>query len=405
MDGDAAHVPLTWIKAVLDELTKTIGDRKVFVLSILGLQSSGKSTLLNTMFGLQFAVSAGRCTRGAFMQLVEVDSSIRNQLGYDFVLIIDTEGLRSPELSTKISLTHDNELATFIIGIGDMTVINIMGENPSEMHDILQICVQAFMRMKQVKITPSCIFVHQNVAEAAAGDKNIEGRRRLLEKLDEMAQMAAEEEHTKLQNQIGSGLMLDVSLVDLTAEFDKVYNPLKKEIEKYFTEDKNKETLIKWKANIETRFKSLRHELIDRTVKQCKDLLNSKKSRSELDQRKAKYTDELTEQSKRLASELKSLHLKDEQIIEEFDNLWVNWTTEVLKSQPREEPGCWAQCPFCKAICTNTIPNHDGDHSVKFHRCEALAGWHYHNTDNFSVDFCTTSFSGKQEQRNGTNER
>ncbi|XP_041946921.1 interferon-induced very large GTPase 1-like [Alosa sapidissima] len=197
MDGDAAHVPSVWINAVLDELIKTLGDKKVFVLSILGIQSSGKSTLLNTMFGLQFAVSAGRCTRGAFMQLIEVDSSIRNDLGYDFVIIVDTEGLRSPELSTKISLNHDNELATFIIGIGDVTVINIMGENPSEMHDILQICVQAFLRMKQVKFNPSCIFVHQNVAESSAGDKNIEGRRRLLEKLDEMAQMAAKEENVE----------------------------------------------------------------------------------------------------------------------------------------------------------------------------------------------------------------
>ncbi|KAF4115328.1 hypothetical protein G5714_002817 [Onychostoma macrolepis] len=28
---------------------------------------------------------------------------------------------------------------------------------------------------------------------------------------------------------------------------------------------------------------------------------------------------------------------------------------------------CWVQCPFCKAICTNTIENHDGDHSVAIH--------------------------------------
>ncbi|XP_069053993.1 interferon-induced very large GTPase 1-like [Lepisosteus oculatus] len=194
MDGDAAHVPLVWIEAVLDKLTERLGDRKVFVLSVLGVQSSGKSTLLNTMFGLQFTVSAGRCTRGAFMQLVRVSEEVRAQLQYDFVLVVDTEGLRSPELSNKTSLSHDNELATLIIGIGDMTLINIMGENPSEMQDILQICVQAFLRMTSVQIKPSCIFVHQNVAEASANDKNMEGRRCLLEKLDEMARIAATEE-------------------------------------------------------------------------------------------------------------------------------------------------------------------------------------------------------------------
>uniref|UniRef100_W5NNG9 Interferon-induced very large GTPase 1-like n=1 Tax=Lepisosteus oculatus TaxID=7918 RepID=W5NNG9_LEPOC len=194
MDGDAAHVPLLWIEAVLDKLKEKIGDRKVFVLSVLGVQSSGKSTLLNTMFGLQFTVSAGRCTRGVFMQLVRVSEDVRAQLQYDFVLVVDTEGLRSPELSNKTTLSHDNELATFIIGIGDMTVINIMGENPSEMQDILQICVQAFLRMKSVQIKPSCVFVHQNVAESSANSKNMEGRRRLQEKLDEMSRIAAKEE-------------------------------------------------------------------------------------------------------------------------------------------------------------------------------------------------------------------
>ncbi|RXM92993.1 Interferon-induced very large GTPase 1 [Acipenser ruthenus] len=194
MDGDAAHVPVEWIGAILDSLTDKLGEKKIFVLSVLGIQSSGKSTLLNAMFGLQFTVSAGRCTRGAFMQLVKVDEQIREKLQFDFVLVVDTEGLRSPELNNKSLLNHDNELATFIIGIGDMTVINIMGENPCEMQDILQICVQAFLRMKKVKLSPSCLFVHQNVADASASDSNMEGRRRLQERLDEMARIAAKHE-------------------------------------------------------------------------------------------------------------------------------------------------------------------------------------------------------------------
>ncbi|MBN3312608.1 GVIN1 GTPase, partial [Atractosteus spatula] len=168
MDGDASYVPLGWIEAVLDKLIHKVGDKQIFVLSILGVQSSGKSTLLNTMFGLHFPVSAGRCTRGAFMQLVTVDQKIRDELQYDFVLIVDTEGLRSPEINNATALAHDNELATFIVGIADATLINIMGESLLDMQDILQICVQAFMRMKRVSITPSCLFVHQNVAEPSA---------------------------------------------------------------------------------------------------------------------------------------------------------------------------------------------------------------------------------------------
>uniref|UniRef100_A0A8C5U5L1 VLIG-type G domain-containing protein n=1 Tax=Malurus cyaneus samueli TaxID=2593467 RepID=A0A8C5U5L1_9PASS len=176
MDGDASYVPL------------------LFVLSVLGIQSTGKSTLLNAMFGLQFNVSAGRCTRGAFMQLIPVSEELQQDVGFDFVLVVDTEGLRAIEMANKHSLNHDNELATFVIGIGNLTVINIFGENPSEMQDVLQIAVQAFLRMKKVNLSPSCLFVHQNVGEITAKEKNMEGQRRLQEKLDEMTVIAAQQE-------------------------------------------------------------------------------------------------------------------------------------------------------------------------------------------------------------------
>ncbi|KAF1379191.1 hypothetical protein PFLUV_G00173500 [Perca fluviatilis] len=194
MDGDAGHVPLTWISSLLDEVIKKLGDKRVFVLSVLGVQSSGKSTMLNAMFGLQFAVSAGRCTKGAFMQLVKVSEEIKEDFQFDYVLVVDTEGLRALELEGNATLHHDNELATFVVGLGNMTLINIFGENPAEMQDVLQIVVQAFMRMKKVKLSPSCVFVHQNVTDIAAAEKNMDGKRRLQEKLDQMAKLAAKEE-------------------------------------------------------------------------------------------------------------------------------------------------------------------------------------------------------------------
>ncbi|XP_030591318.1 interferon-induced very large GTPase 1-like [Archocentrus centrarchus] len=194
MDGDAGQVPLTWISGILDEVIKKLGDQRVFVLSVLGLQSSGKSTMLNAMFGLQFAVSAGRCTKGAFMQLVKVSEELRKVFQFEYVLVVDTEGLRALELAGNATLHHDNELATFVVGLGNLTLINIFGENPADMQDVLQIVVQAFMRMKKVKLSPSCVFVHQNVTDIAATEQNMDGKRRLQEKLDQMAQLAAKEE-------------------------------------------------------------------------------------------------------------------------------------------------------------------------------------------------------------------
>ncbi|XP_050975869.1 interferon-induced very large GTPase 1 isoform X2 [Labeo rohita] len=194
MDGDAAHVPVIWISAVLDQLIQKLGDQRVFVLSVLGIQSSGKSTMLNAMFGLQFTVSAGRCTRGAFMQLVKVSDEMKSQMNFDYILVVDTEGLRSLDLAGTSTRHHDNELATFVVGLGNLTLINIFGENLAEMQDVLQIVVQAFMRMKKVRLSPRCVFVHQNVSEVTAGEKNMEGRRRLQEKLDEMTKLAAKDE-------------------------------------------------------------------------------------------------------------------------------------------------------------------------------------------------------------------
>ncbi|XP_034165366.2 interferon-induced very large GTPase 1-like isoform X1 [Pangasianodon hypophthalmus] len=199
MDGDTDYVPLTWVTAVLDEVTKILGDQRVFVLSVLGIQSSGKSTMLNAMFGLQFAVSAGRCTRGAFMQLVRVSEDRKEDLKFDYILVVDTEGLRSLEMSGN-SIHHDNELSTFVVGLGNMTLINILGENPNEMQEILQIVVHAFLRMKQVRLNPSCMFVHQNVCDIAAREKIMDGRRHLQETLDKMTKLAAKDEDYCAEN-------------------------------------------------------------------------------------------------------------------------------------------------------------------------------------------------------------
>ncbi|KAI2666980.1 Interferon-induced very large GTPase 1 [Labeo rohita] len=175
MDGDAAHVPVIWISAVLDQLIQKLGDQRVFVLSVLGIQSSGKSTMLNAMFGLQFAVSAGRCTRGAFMQLVGVSDEMKTQMNFDYILVVDTEGLRALEVAGRSTRNHDNELATFVVGLANLTLINIFGENPSETQD------------------------EENVSDVTAGEKNKEGRRRLQKTLDEMTKLAAKDEVCSVQ--------------------------------------------------------------------------------------------------------------------------------------------------------------------------------------------------------------
>uniref|UniRef100_A0A8D0GZN1 VLIG-type G domain-containing protein n=1 Tax=Sphenodon punctatus TaxID=8508 RepID=A0A8D0GZN1_SPHPU len=458
MDGDASYVPLKWIGEVFDKLIEKLGDKKVFVLSVLGIQSTGKSTLLNAMFGLQFSVSSGRCTRGAFMQLIKVDENLQQDLNIDFLLVVDTEGLRAIEMANKFSLNHDNELATFVIGIGNMTLINIFGENPSEMQDILQIAVQAFLRMKQVHLSPSCFFVHQNVGEITAKEKNMEGRRRLQEKLDEMTLTAAQQEFCditcfsdvirfdvnthihyfahlwegdppmappnpsysqnvqELKQEIllaakkePRGRILSMSelkvrisdlwnallnenfifsfkntleiaaysrletifsqwtwqlrshILDLQTELNnqirnrkeecrvtreslenqvkEKYDTIMKDLQKYFSEEKESEILIQWKTNIEIKLNELKSSLIDETKRKCEELIRLMKNKSKVDGKKSEYENELFKRSKELALSLKGIELSEAELKENFNFLWKEWLYAVSSDAPyAEEP-------------------------------------------------------------------
>jgi hypothetical protein len=192
MDGDTAHVPLMWILAVLDHVKTKLNDPQILVISIVGIQSSGKSTLLNTLFGVNFSVSAGRCTRGAHMQLLPFHCSFKKN---SYLLLVDTEGLRAPELDATQTHNHDNQLGTFVIGLAQLTLINIHGEVLADMNDILQTAVHAFLRMKHVTtLSPGCHFVHQNVPAVMASNKGMIGRAKITDNLDEMTQIAAKKE-------------------------------------------------------------------------------------------------------------------------------------------------------------------------------------------------------------------
>ena len=193
MDGDSSYIPLKWFNAVFSNLVRKTNNAKIFVISVLGIQSSGKSTMLNTMFGLEFPVSAGRCTRGAFASLIPVSDLLKSASNFDYVLIIDTEGLRGstdPEVRQ-----HDNELATFAIGVADLTIVNIFGENYNDMKEFLEIAVHAFLKMKLVKEKRLCQIVHQNVAAVEASDVLASERITLRKKLDDMAKLAAIQEN------------------------------------------------------------------------------------------------------------------------------------------------------------------------------------------------------------------
>ena len=93
IDGDTDLIERASFSAVIDwvqALKKN--NSKLFVLTILGPQSSGKSTLLNYLLGSNFHVSSGRCTKGLNAMLLRTDFLETKE-----ILVLDSEGIFSIE--------------------------------------------------------------------------------------------------------------------------------------------------------------------------------------------------------------------------------------------------------------------------------------------------------------------
>ncbi|CAG8801413.1 15011_t:CDS:1, partial [Racocetra fulgida] len=189
IDGDSGKVSGAWLFAIFKEISMKYPDLRIFVISILGLQSSGKSTLLNALFSCRFAVSPGRCTRGLFRRLLFLESELREELNVDAILLIDTEGLGAPEkVNEKDALQKDRLLATFVMGISNLTLINVLGEYMNDLIEILQIAIVAMARLEKAKIAPD-IFMVQHLTERNTA-KTSSGQIQLCEALQKALKVA-----------------------------------------------------------------------------------------------------------------------------------------------------------------------------------------------------------------------
>jgi GTPase Era involved in 16S rRNA processing len=160
LDGDSETISGPWLTAICDNVYQRVPKMQVFVISILGLQSSGKSTLLNALFGCKFAVSVGRCTRGLFMRLLFLDENMKKKLNFDAIILIDTEGLGAPEKQNEANAERkDRILATFAMGVSHLTIVNVLGEYMRDLTEILQIAIVAMARLEKADISPDILMV------------------------------------------------------------------------------------------------------------------------------------------------------------------------------------------------------------------------------------------------------
>uniref|UniRef100_A0A4W6DL09 Upregulator of cell proliferation n=1 Tax=Lates calcarifer TaxID=8187 RepID=A0A4W6DL09_LATCA len=186
VDGDAVSIPMKWITDVLHKLHYIMhSNSKLKIITVIGPENSGKSTLLNTMFGVRFAVSKGTCTRGAFIQLINVNKDMREELGCDCIMIIDTEGLK-PHLMVQddFSHEHDKDVASLAVALSDTTIVTVSRDNSTE-KDILEMLLNAFTRLKDVGKKPFCHFVHTNMSDMPIVERKKRSKD-MVEQLNEM---------------------------------------------------------------------------------------------------------------------------------------------------------------------------------------------------------------------------
>ncbi|CAF1188812.1 unnamed protein product [Adineta steineri] len=132
---------------------------RLVILTVVGEQSSAKSSLLNSTFGCNFRVSAGRCTIGMYLGIV-----YHKNLA---IMILDTEGLMSLEESGSI---FDNQMITMAILTSHLVLINHKGELSSNLEGLIGMSLYAKLQIQSLPFKPKLLFV---LRDQMSRDENI----------------------------------------------------------------------------------------------------------------------------------------------------------------------------------------------------------------------------------------
>jgi hypothetical protein len=79
------------------------------------------------MFGCIFATNSGRCTKGIYGSIMKLEGNE----DYDFLFIIDSEGLQSGEKNKnneKNDIDFDRKIACFLLSVSHIVLIIVKGE-------------------------------------------------------------------------------------------------------------------------------------------------------------------------------------------------------------------------------------------------------------------------------------
>lgn len=143
MLGKSDRVLENWVRQIFYQIKSYLNNAPFTVISVFGPQSTGKSTLLNNLFGTSFKVSNNTCTRGINLRIIPR----RDGEKQEFLLLIDVEGIKSTEQKKitsfadnslkKMSNYNDYRIACLSIIPSDISIMLINGEQTNYLRDVI----------------------------------------------------------------------------------------------------------------------------------------------------------------------------------------------------------------------------------------------------------------------------
>ncbi|CAF3900507.1 unnamed protein product [Rotaria sp. Silwood1] len=245
IDGDNNSFNYNIVSEIFGRLEATYKEANKeppFVVSVIGPQSTGKSTLLNMLFGSNFQTSAGRCTKGLYASIF--------QTGYPnarTLLVLDTEGLLSIE---KANEEYDKKLTLFSMASSQVMLINLNGEINSAMKKILTISLFVANQVKIFTTRPIIIFILRNMM-----DLNVNKQREMIDTVK------------KELKEVSELSKLTLSQV-LDFKEEKAFFLMLSAFYKDFVYNKSEELFQKSTTN--TKFAKLSQELTERIFSEAK---------------------------------------------------------------------------------------------------------------------------------------
>ena len=180
LQGNPLEMAGAFLKDVIASLDIDSAERgEILVVSVIGAQRSGKSTLLNYLFGCGFSTRSGRGTKGLYVSYMRTSGGQR-------LLILDSEGLLSIE-GAGAGRDSDGQITIMAMACSHVVIINYKGEISSELKDLLEVGLNSMSHLGLTHIKPKLAFVLRDQR-----DRDVDVQTTSLQKLKSMLKEASQ---------------------------------------------------------------------------------------------------------------------------------------------------------------------------------------------------------------------